>query len=69
MRLLSKRDAYILHAAILIILLWVSVWNLTEELIDYVEEKTAMKKWQIYGILLALVLVVIILDPNMFEKL
>ncbi len=66
---LSKKDAYILHAALIIILMWFAVWNLTDELVDYIEENTEMKKWQINVLLLLVVLLVIIVDPNMFEKL
>jgi hypothetical protein len=65
----SAKDLYVLHIAIVIILLWIAIWNLVEHGITLVEERTQIQRWKLYAGLLVFVLVLIFLDPYTFEKL
>ncbi len=57
------------RAALIIILLWVAVWNLTEEAIAYIEERYGIKRWKMYVSLLVVIFVLIAIDPYVFEDL
>lgn len=65
----SGKDLYVLHVAVIIILLWVALWNLVEHLVTITEERTRIQRWKLYLGLLGFVLLVIFLDPYIFEKL
>lgn len=66
---ISAKDLYVLHVAIIVILLWVALWNLVEEGITRIETRTRIQRWKLYLGLLAIVLLVIFYDPYIFEKL
>jgi TRAP-type C4-dicarboxylate transport system permease small subunit len=65
----SAKDLYVLHAAVIIILLWVALWNLVEHAISEVENRTQIQRWKLYMGLLVFVLLMIFFDPYIFEKL
>jgi hypothetical protein len=65
----SAKDLYVLHVAVIIILLWVALWNLVEHGISVAENRTHIQRWKLYLGLLGVVLLVIFLDPFIFEKL
>ena len=65
----SAKDLYVLHVAIIVILLWVALWNLTEHAVTLIEEKTGAERWKLYLGLLGFVLLMIFFDPYIFEKL
>lgn len=66
---ISAKDLYVLHVAIIIILLWVALWNLVESGITEIEHRTGIQRWKIHLALLVFVLLVIFFDPYIFEKL
>lgn len=66
---ISSKDLYVLHVAVIIILLWVALWNLVEHAISVVEERTHIQRWKLHLGLLGFVLLMIFLDPYIFEKL
>jgi hypothetical protein len=68
-RLISAKDLYILQVVIIIIFLWIAIWNLTEIAIDNIQERTQFDRWKLYVGLLVIVLVIIMFDPYIFEKL
>jgi TRAP-type C4-dicarboxylate transport system permease small subunit len=65
----SAKDLYVLHVAVIIILLWVALWNLVEHAISEVETRTQIHRWKLYLALLIVVLLMIFFDPYIFEKL
>lgn len=65
----SAKDLYVLHVAIIIILLWVALWNLVEVGITELEHRLQIQRWKLYFILLGIVLLLIFYDPYIFEKL
>jgi predicted membrane protein len=66
---MSPQDMHGVRAALIIILLWVAVWNLTEEAIAYIEERYGIKRWKMYVSLLVVIFVLIAIDPYVFEDL
>jgi hypothetical protein len=66
---MSPQDVHGLRAALIVILLWVAIWNLTEELISTIEEKYGIKRWKMYVGLFLTILLVILIDPYVFEDL
>jgi predicted membrane protein len=66
---MSPQDMHGVRAALIIILLWVAVWNLTEEAIEYIEERYGIKRWKMYVSLLVVIFVLIAIDPYVFEDL
>jgi len=65
----SAKDLYVLHVAVIIILLWIALWNLVEHAISEVETRTQIQRWKLYLGLLGFVLLMIFVDPYIFEKL
>ena len=66
---ISAKDLYVLHVAVIIILLWVALWNLVESGITELENRTHIQRWKLYLCLLGFVLLMIFFDPYIFEKL
>ena len=66
---MSPQDMHGLRAALIVILLWVAVWNLTEEAISYIEERYGLKRWKMYVGLVVVIFVLILIDPYVFEDL
>ena len=67
--LMSTKDYHALRVVFIIILLWIGVWNLVEEVIQKIQEKTGFERWHIYLALVILMIMVVIYDPYTFEKL
>lgn len=65
----SAADLVGIRVATILILFWVGIWNLTEEVVDWIQQKYEIARWKLYSGLVLLVLLVIILDPHTFEKL
>lgn len=66
---ISAKDLYVLHVAVIIILLWVALWNLVEQGITELENRTGIQRWKLHLALLGFVLLMIFFDPYIFEKL
>lgn len=66
---MSPQDYHALRVVLIIIILWVGVWNIVEELITKVQEKTGLERWKLYCGLVVLTIGIVILDPYTFEKL
>jgi low temperature requirement protein LtrA len=64
----SASDLHGIRVALILILFWVGIWNLTESVISWIEEKYQINRTKLYIALVLLVLLVIILDPMTFEK-
>jgi hypothetical protein len=67
-RLVSANDIFILRVAFVIIIFWLAVWNLVEEVIDQISERYRITKWKLHLGLLMITVVFILLDPDIFEK-
>ena len=67
-RLVSANDIFILRVAFVIIIFWLAVWNLVEEVIDQISERYRITKWKLHLGLLLITVVFILLDPDIFEK-
>jgi hypothetical protein len=65
----SGKDLHAIQIATILILFWVGVWNLTEEVLDKIQQKYNIIRWKLYAGLVLFVLLIIILDPHTFEKL
>lgn len=66
---MNASDLHVVRASILLILFWVALWNLTEMVIQWLEEKYDTPRWKVYVGIVAFVLCLIVLDPYTFEKL
>jgi hypothetical protein len=66
--MVSTSDIRGILVVVLLVLFWVGIWNLTEELVEWIEDKYKIKDTVLYGILVVVVLAIIVLDPYMFEK-
>jgi low temperature requirement protein LtrA len=64
----SASDLHGIRVALILILFWVGVWNLTETAISWIEEKYQIHRTKLYIGLVLLILLLIILDPMTFEK-
>lgn len=64
----SASDLHGIRVALILILFWVGIWNLTESAITWIEENYQIKRTKLYIGLVLLILLVIILDPMTFEK-
>lgn len=66
---MSPQDYHALRVVFIIILLWIGVWNLVEEAIQKIQEKTGLERWHIHLAIVISMVIVVILDPYTFEKL
>ena len=65
----SASDLHGIRVALILILFWVGIWNLTEDAITWIETKYRIPRHKLYIGLVLLMLLIIILDPHTFEKL
>jgi len=65
----SASDLHGIRVALILILFWVGIWNLTEEFISWIEFNYKISRRKLYIGLVLFVLLIIILDPYTFEKL
>ena len=66
---MSSQDYHALRVVFIIILLWIGVWNLVEEIIQKIQEKTGLERWQLHLGIVIITVIIVILDPYTFEKL
>jgi hypothetical protein len=67
--IVSASDLHGIRAALILFLFWVGIWNLTEDVITWIEIKYRIPRRKLYIGLVLLMLLFIILDPYTFEKL
>lgn len=67
-RNISHADILFLRVALVIILFWIAVWNLVEQLVDYLETEYRISRRTQYATLLVATVALILLDPEIFEK-
>jgi hypothetical protein len=60
---------FILFIGILLIIFWHAVWELLNELTEYLHTKWGVKKWKIYTLSLLMVILMIGIFPQILEKL
>lgn len=65
----SASDLHGIRVALILILFWVGIWNLTEDAITWLEMEYGIPRRKLYIGLVLVILLVIILDPHTFEKL
>jgi low temperature requirement protein LtrA len=65
----SPSDLHGIRVALILILFWVGIWNLTEDFITWLETEYMIPRRKLYIGLVLVILLVIILDPHTFEKL
>ena len=66
---MNASDLHVVRASILLILFWVALWNLTEMVIEWLEQEYNIPPWKVYITIVIFILAVIVLDPYTFEKL
>lgn len=66
---MNASDLHVVRASVFLILFWVALWNLTEMVIQWLEEKYQIDRWKIYVGIVVFILGFIIMDPYTFEKL
>jgi D-alanyl-lipoteichoic acid acyltransferase DltB (MBOAT superfamily) len=66
---MSTADVHGVRVAFIIIIFWIGVWNLTEELVGWIEYNYMIERRKQYMFLVLAALLFIILDPYTFEKL
>ena len=64
-----KKDWYVIHAAAVIILFWFAIWNLADDGVKWIEREYGIEPWKVNLALLVVVLLLIRVDPYLFEKL
>ncbi len=67
--IVSTADVHGVRVAFIIIIFWIGVWNLTEELVSWIEYNYMIDRRKQYIFLVLAALLFIILDPHTFEKL
>jgi len=65
---MEEHAFFILFIAFIIVLFWHAVWELLNELVDYLHQKYGMKKTYVYIIYLMIVILIIGLFPQVLEK-
>jgi low temperature requirement protein LtrA len=65
----SPSDLHGIRVALILILFWVGIWNLTEDVITWLETEYLIPRRKLYIGLVLVILLIIILDPHTFEKL
>jgi hypothetical protein len=65
----SAADIHGIRVAFIIIIFWIGVWNLTEELVSWIETNYMIERRKQYMGLVLAALLFIIIDPHTFEKL
>jgi hypothetical protein len=66
---MSTADVHGVRVAFIIIIFWIGIWNLTEELVGWIETNYMIERRKQYMFLVLAALLFIILDPYTFEKL
>lgn len=64
----SIADIHGIRVAFILILFWIGIWNLTEELVRWVEMNDRIERRKQSMGLVFISLLLIILDPYTFEK-
>lgn len=67
--IVSASDLHGIRVVVIVIVFWTGIWNLLEELANYIEEKTGLSRVKIFGAMTLLALFIIIVDPYTFEGL
>lgn len=67
--IMSSQDIHALRVVFIIILLWIGVWNLVEEALNKIQEKTGLERWKLHLAIVGIAVFFVILDPYTFEKL
>ncbi len=65
----SAADIHGIRVAFIIILFWIGIWNLTEDLVSWIEYNYQIERRKQYIFLVLAALLFIIVDPHTFEKL
>ena len=66
---LEEHAFFVLFIGILLIMFWHAIWELLNEVTEYLHTKRGLKKWQIYMLSLLIVLLMIGIFPQILEKL
>lgn len=66
---LEEHAFFVLFIGILLIMFWHAVWELLNEITDYLHTKRGLKKWKVYMISLLFVLLMIGIFPQILQKL
>jgi membrane protein YdbS with pleckstrin-like domain len=67
-RKVYARDIHVVRVLFIIILFWLSVSALADNVVQYIHEKYKIPLWKLHICIVVILLVVIILDPYTFEK-
>jgi len=65
----AKREVIILKALLVSIFIWIAVWGLAEQGMEYLEREYKIKKGYLLAGILGVVAIVIAVDPDVFEHL
>lgn len=68
-RTLTIKDLHVLQILLIIILFWVGVWGLADELIHFIQKKYNIESWKLYLFVLLIMVSIILMDPHIFDKL
>ena len=66
---LEEHAFFIVFVALVLIIFWYAVWELLQELTDHIHQHHRVEKWKIYTGSLLLVFLLIVLFPQILEKL
>jgi len=64
----SADKKYILFYKLLIILLWLSIWGIFEEIITYLCKKNITNRITIYMLIASIIIVIAYNNPKMFNQ-
>lgn len=65
----AKREVIILKALLVSIFIWIAVWGLVEQGMEYLERTYKIKRGYMLAGILGLAAVVIAVDPDIYEHL
>jgi len=66
---IEEHAFFILFIGVLLIMFWHAIWELLNEMTDYLHTKQGLKKWKVYVLSLLFVLLMIGIFPQILQKL
>jgi hypothetical protein len=66
---MTIEDLHVIRILLIIILFWVGVWGLSDELIHSIRKKYNIESWKLYLFVVLLMSSIILRDPHIFDKL
>lgn len=67
-KLVSAKDLFFLRVILINVFLWMALWNLAENVVEYIEDNTGIPEFYLYIFIIFICLALILTDVEIFEK-